>query len=111
MSGRPARIRERELNKAMTSNTDLLIQGDNMSRKKRKQQYPSCRMVCDIGADGLPDLWVIFNGIKIAKRGRPDSPQAKTWVSIEPGYVVRDGKTRPDGGGEIFIEYNGVSLQ
>lgn len=35
-------------------------------------------------------LFVIVDGVKIAKRGRPGTPYAKTWVSLEPGWVVRD---------------------
>jgi hypothetical protein len=31
-----------------------------------------------------------FNGMKIAPRGNPNAPQAKTWVSLEPGYQVLD---------------------
>jgi hypothetical protein len=34
------------------------------------------------------DIFVIAAGIKIAKRGRPGTPQAKTWVSLEPGWEV-----------------------
>jgi hypothetical protein len=36
------------------------------------------------------DIFVIFNGLKIAKRGRPGTPDARRWVSIEPGYDVRE---------------------
>jgi hypothetical protein len=42
-----------------------------------------------IESDGK-DLFVVFNGGRIAKRGRPNSPQARTWVSIEPGFEVYD---------------------
>jgi hypothetical protein len=35
------------------------------------------------------DIFVIVDGVKIAKRGRPDTPQARTWVSLEPGWAVR----------------------
>jgi hypothetical protein len=31
------------------------------------------------------DLFIVFNGVRIAKRGYPDTAQAKTWVSLEPG--------------------------
>ena len=40
---------------------------------------------------GEDDLFVIVDGIKIARRGYPDTPQAGTWVSLEPGYTVIDG--------------------
>ena len=65
------------------------------------------KMVCDIGEDGLPELWVIENGVKIAKRGRPDTPHAMTWIPLEPGYTVRDVGDYQG----IEVEYNGVSRQ
>jgi hypothetical protein len=34
------------------------------------------------------DLFVEFAGIRIAKRGRPGTAQAGTWISLEPGFVV-----------------------
>jgi hypothetical protein len=37
-------------------------------------------------------IYVVMGGIRIAKRGTPETPQAGQWVSIEPGWVVLDGK-------------------
>jgi hypothetical protein len=54
-------------------------------------------------ADG-PDLVLIYDGVKIAKRGQPGSPQAGQWVSLEPGYTVYSS------GPEMVVEYNGVRL-
>jgi hypothetical protein len=31
-----------------------------------------------------------FDGVRIAHRGKPGTPQAKTWVSMKPGYEVLD---------------------
>ena len=42
-----------------------------------------------IESDGT-DVFVIYDGKRIAKRGHPDTLQAGTWVSIEPGYRVLD---------------------
>ena len=36
------------------------------------------------------DAFVVYNGVRIAKRGQPNSPQAGTWVSLEPGFRVFD---------------------
>jgi len=52
------------------------------------------------------DLFVILDGIKIAKRGHRSTPQAGQWVSIEPGFAVYDAP-----GLEIVIERNGRRLQ
>jgi hypothetical protein len=40
-------------------------------------------MVCD-----GDDIFVVVNGIKVAKRARPGTPLARTWVSLEPGWRV-----------------------
>jgi hypothetical protein len=44
---------------------------------------------CEIRAD-RDGVFVIFDGTKIARRADPDTPQAKTWVALEPGYQVLD---------------------
>lgn len=36
------------------------------------------------------DIYVVNDGVRIAKRGKPGTPQAKTWISLERGYVVYD---------------------
>ena len=52
------------------------------------------------------NLYVVFQGKRIAKRGEPGTPYAKQWVSVEPGYVVRDINKN-----EIVVEfYDGVSV-
>jgi len=40
-----------------------------------------------IEADGI-DAFVVYNGVRIAKRGQPNTPEAGTWVSLEPGFRV-----------------------
>jgi hypothetical protein len=40
-------------------------------------------------SDGT-DVFVVYNGVRIAKRGNPNTTQAGTWVSLEPGYQVFD---------------------
>jgi hypothetical protein len=51
------------------------------------------------------DMYVEFDGKLIAKRGHHGTPQAGTWVSLEPGYAVRSLPNHE----VITIEYNGVS--
>ena len=41
----------------------------------------------ELESDGI-NVFVIYDGKRIAERGWPDTPQAGTWVSIEPGYKV-----------------------
>jgi len=55
-----------------------------------------------VESDGI-NVFVIYDGKRIAERGRPNTPQAGTWVSIEPGYTVwAKGYPR-----ELVIEYEG----
>jgi len=37
------------------------------------------------------DLFVVFDGRRIAKRGKPGTPQARTWIPIVRGYTVTGG--------------------
>lgn len=50
------------------------------------------------------DLFVIFDGIKIAKRGQPGTEYAGRWIALEPGFTVLDGD------GEMLVEQNGVPV-
>ena len=36
------------------------------------------------------DVFVVADGVRIAKRGLPGTPYAKTWISLEPGWSVLD---------------------
>jgi hypothetical protein len=65
-----------------------------------KQKHPELVMKCD--DQGTPVL--ILDGVKIAERGQPNSPQRGQWVSLEPGYKV----TMNDD--EIVVEHYGVRL-
>jgi hypothetical protein len=57
--------------------------------------------VCEIHKDENDDVFVLVGGTKIAKRGLPDTPQANTWIMLEPGWLVRDVK----GGKAIEVSY------
>jgi hypothetical protein len=48
------------------------------------------------------DILVVVDGVVVARRGRLHTPQAGTWVSVEPGWEVLDS----DEG--ILIRHNGV---
>ena len=51
----------------------------------RKRQ-PKCKIV----GDEKGDIYIVFDGVRIAKRGLPGTPQAKAWIVLEPGYTVYD---------------------
>jgi hypothetical protein len=67
-------------------------------RKKVLDDFPTASMLC-VEEDGEPAIYIVFDGVRIAKRGKPDTPQAKTWVSLVHGFEVRDTGKR---GVEIF---------
>ena len=37
------------------------------------------------------DMFIVVNGMKIARRGYEGTPQAKAWISLEPGWRVLHG--------------------
>jgi hypothetical protein len=55
--------------------------------------------------DGTDLFWEV-NGVRIARRGRPNTPQARMWISLEPGWQVLDGKDLKT----TVITYNGVRV-
>jgi hypothetical protein len=59
------------------------------------------QLVCEIQRDENNDIVVLVEGMKIAKRGLPDTPQAETWIMLEPGWIVRDVA----GGNAIEVSY------
>ena len=52
------------------------------------------------------DIFVVFNGRRIAKRGHPGTKHDSTWVSLEPGIAVYSNQDL----GELVIEENGVAV-
>jgi predicted peroxiredoxin len=53
------------------------------------------------------EIFVVADGVRIAKRGKPGTPQTKTWISLEPGWEVFSNADHS----KITIEHNGVRLQ
>jgi hypothetical protein len=52
------------------------------------------------------DMFVVVDGVRIARRGYAGTSQAGTWVSLESGWeVVDDGRRNT-----IAIKHNGVSV-
>jgi hypothetical protein len=49
------------------------------------------RLACQIHRDENGDVFVLIDGMKIAKRGLPDTAHADTWIMLERGWFVRDG--------------------
>ena len=58
-----------------------------------------------ITSDGR-DIFIEVDGVRIAKRGHANTPEAKTWVSLVPGWIV----TSNDDHSEIEVYHNGTLL-
>ena len=54
----------------------------------------------EITGDG-ENLSIIIGGVQIAKRGKPDTSRACTWIPLEPGWEVAD-----NGKGRLSISYD-----
>ena len=61
----------------------------------------------EIIGDG-EDIYIIVDGVKIAKRGHPGTLQAKTWIALEPGWNVSGGRSDDE---PLEIEYSGEGRQ
>jgi hypothetical protein len=51
-------------------------------------------------------IFVCADGKRIAKRGEPGTLQARTWVSLEPGWTVLDNQD----GTELIVRRDGVMV-
>jgi hypothetical protein len=47
-----------------------------------------------------------LDGKVIAKRGHPGTPQAGTWISLEPGYTVLNSPDRRS----LIVQYKGERI-
>jgi hypothetical protein len=50
------------------------------------------------------DTFVVADGVTIAKRGRPGTAHAGTWISLEPGWTVSFNKNQS----ELLVKYEDV---
>jgi len=55
-----------------------------MTKKLRKLE-----IIGEHGED-RDEVFVVLDGVRIARRGYPGTPEAGTWVSLVPGWIVRD---------------------
>jgi hypothetical protein len=60
-----------------------------MAEGERLSEMSARKAAATIHSNGN-DIFVSIDDVNIAKRGRPDRPQAGTWISIEPGWSVID---------------------
>ena len=80
----------------------------------KEQRRPEC-VVEVVPEDPIcPDgetMYLIFDGRRIAKRGKPGTLHAMTWISLEPGVVVRDVPIpESESGWGMVIEINRVRV-
>jgi hypothetical protein len=72
-------------------------------RERRRSMPKKIPRVLEIENDGK-DLFVIIDGLKIAKRGHPGTRHAGTWISLEPGWTVQEDHSK------IAVEYQGAPI-
>ncbi len=73
---------------------------DIHSRKTLRN--PDIAILCD-----GEDIFVTVDGVKIAKRGHPDTPHAKTWIALEPGWAVTSSADHS----KLNIAFDGPAVQ
>jgi hypothetical protein len=65
---------------------------------------PSC-------PDGPTDLYRVFDGRRIANRGKPGTPARHACISLEPGVIVRDVPiAESESGWGMIVEINSVRV-
>jgi hypothetical protein len=52
------------------------------------------------------DVFIVLDGVQIAKRGHPGTLQAGTWISLEPGWSVIDNV----GANELTVTFESVRI-
>jgi hypothetical protein len=52
------------------------------------------------------ELFVVVDGLNIAKRGKPGSPHAGRWIAVEPGWSILE----LEGGNRLQISYDGARI-
>jgi archaellum component FlaG (FlaF/FlaG flagellin family) len=62
--------------------------------------------ICELHRDDNDDIFVLVDGVKIAKRGPPNTAQANTWIMLEPGWIVRDVNR----GNTIEVRFEGATI-
>jgi FHA domain len=89
--------------------------GTNDGSASMKEGRPEC-VVEAVPEDpsrpgGATDLYLIFDGKRIAKRGKPGTLHAMTWIPLEPGVVVRDvPMPESESGWGMVVEINSVRV-
>src|SRR5262249_9440059 len=61
--------------------------------------------------EGATDIYLIFDGRRIAKRGKPGTLHPMHWICVEPGVVVRDvPMPKSESGWSMVVEINNVRV-
>jgi hypothetical protein len=92
------------------------MEGSVMSTKKRSGRGSLMEIashsghVCEFefvpNERNAREIYVVFDGKRIAYRGKPGTPQARTWVSTEPGFEVFNNADRT----QLTVQFNGVTV-
>jgi hypothetical protein len=93
----------------------FLAYDTNESARMKEHPRPECVVEAVPEDPSRPDseidMYLIFDSRRIAKRGKPGTLHAMTWISLEPGVVVRDvPMSESESGWGIIIEINSVRV-
>jgi len=72
-----------------------------MAKRRTRKPQPLCAIQFT-----ETDCFVVFDGVRIAKRGKPGTPQAGTWIFLEPGFTVLSSADLK----ELIVERDGVRI-
>ena len=78
---------------------------DDHSAKRAPRPKRETKLFSGLKFDG-DELYFVHEGMRVAKRGQPGTPQAKTWVSLVHGCTVRETR----GGKCIEVRYEGGAV-
>ena len=79
--------------------------GEDFAMRRSTTRPVAAMHNCELEATD-DDIFVLLDGVRIAKRGYPNTLEARTWVSLEPGYTVRDNADLT----QLIIELEGVRV-
>jgi hypothetical protein len=74
--------------------------------KKKNRASKRAHMLAVADDHDNVDLFVVFDGKRIAKRGHPGTRHAMTWIPLEPGFSVISSPDHDN----ITIKYQGLVL-
>jgi hypothetical protein len=85
--------------------TDLLVPTTANTERAPKLEF---ELVGDPeNADGI---YLLIDGVRVAHRGHPGTPNARTWVSLDPRYAFRDNEDMTEIVIDVYPTASGIKF-